>query len=70
MLDRELEGLRNVVGVNVVHKLGPEAWDGDLPAGRECVPDVRVEISQRPDRWPAGAADVTGLEHRGDQAAG
>ncbi len=37
--------------VNVVHKLGPEAWDGDLPAGRECVPDVRVEISQRPDRW-------------------
>ena len=51
-------------------QLGAEAGDGDLLAGRERVPDSGIEISQRSDRHPARAADVAGLEHRGDQAAG
>jgi hypothetical protein len=33
VLDRELEGLRHVVGVDVVQKLGAQARDSDLLAG-------------------------------------
>ena len=45
---------------------GAEARESDLLAGGEGVPDGWVEISQWPDRRPAGAADVAGLEHGGD----
>ena len=70
MLDRELERLRHVVGVDVVQELGAKARNNDLLAGGEGVPDLWVKISKWSDRRPARAADVARLEHRGDQAAG
>jgi hypothetical protein len=47
VLDRELERLRHVVGVDMVHELGAEARNRYLQAGEEGVPDLWVEISQQ-----------------------
>jgi len=66
VLDRELERLRHVVGVDVVQELGAKARNNDLLAGGEGVPDLWVKISNGPIggqpgplMWPGWSTVVT-----------
>ena len=58
-----LEGLGDVVGVHVVHKLDTEPGDVQWPP-RECPPDLEVEVADRSDRCPTRPDDVPGVQRR------
>jgi hypothetical protein len=45
VLDGQLEGLRDVVGVHVVHQLGSDARDGELLPRRESPPHAGVQVA-------------------------
>ena len=48
--ERPLEGLRDVVGVDVVQHAEPEIGQGERLAGGQPPPDVEIQVARRRDR--------------------
>jgi hypothetical protein len=69
VLDGQGEGLRDVVGVHMVHQVSAQAGDGQLRPGGQGLPDARVEVAHRVDHRPTGSTDVAGVQRGGDQTA-
>lgn len=62
--NRELEGLRNIVSVHVMHRFHPQIGKDQLLTIRELCEHRGVEVSGRVERSPARTDDVPGMENR------
>lgn len=64
MQDRLDESLRNIVRVNMMHRLHPKVRQRNLLTPRDSREDPWVEVPLRIDRVPSRPNQVTRMQHR------
>ena len=63
--DRELECLRNIISVHVMHGLHAEIGKDQLLTVGELREHCKIEVSGRVEWGPSGPDDVSRMENRG-----
>jgi hypothetical protein len=69
-LNSQVEDLRDVICMDVMHELGAAPGHLERLTGRERLPHGWIGVAERIDRLPPRADDVPGMDRCGEQASG